>query len=249
ASDAAEGDYFGCSVTISGDYAVVGAYGDDDGAGSAYIFVRDGANWTEQAKLTADDAETGDRFGYSVFINGDYAVVGAHGDGYKTGSAYIFVRDGADWTEQAKLTADDGAVHDRFGSSVSFSGDYAVVGADRDDDGGSSSGSAYIYYLAENNIELSGDMADNPVDFGIVSAYPNPFNSAISIGFNLKSAHEVVLQALDIQGRVIAEIYQGYYQAGQHQITWNTQSFQSGLYFIRLKASNQVFTQKVMLIR
>ncbi|MDP8238922.1 MAG: T9SS type A sorting domain-containing protein [Candidatus Hatepunaea meridiana] len=100
--------------------------------------------------------------------------------------------------------------------------------------------------MGENNIEWSGDI---PVEFGIVSAYPNPFNSAIRIGFNLKSAQEVVLQALDIQGRVIADINQGYYQAGQHQVSWDAQSFQSGLYFIRLKASDQVFTQKVMLIR
>jgi phosphopantetheinyl transferase len=255
--DAAVEDHFGWSVSISGDYAVVGAHGDDDdgeASGSAYIFVCDGANWIEQAKLTADDATGGDYFGFSVSISGDYAVVGAHLDddgGDCSGSAYIFVRDGTDWTEQAKLTADDAAERDFLGWSVSISGDYTVVGAwrDDDDDDGEDSGSAYIYNLGENNIEWRGDMTDLPVDFSIVSAYPNPFNSAIRIGFNLKSAHEVALQALDVQGRVIADINQGYYQAGQHQITWDAQSIQSGLYFIRLTASGKVFTQKVMLIR
>ncbi|MCF7810794.1 T9SS type A sorting domain-containing protein [bacterium] len=92
-------------------------------------------------------------------------------------------------------------------------------------------------------------MADIPVDFGIVSAYPNPFNSAIRIGFNLKSAQEVVIHAHDTKGRVIAEINQGYYQAGQHQITWDAQTFVSGLYFVRMEASDKVFTRKVMLIR
>ncbi|MDP8238924.1 MAG: FG-GAP repeat protein [Candidatus Hatepunaea meridiana] len=83
ADDAAAFDYFGESVSISGEYAVVGARGDDDGgsaSGSAYIFVRDGADWTEQAKLTADDAAEGDGFGHSVSISGGYAVVGAKGD-------------------------------------------------------------------------------------------------------------------------------------------------------------------------
>jgi len=92
-------------------------------------------------------------------------------------------------------------------------------------------------------------MTDLPVDFGIVSAYPNPFNSAIRIGFNLKSAHEVALQALDIQGRIIANISQGYYNAGQHQIIWDAQSFQSGLYFVRLEGSGFIATRKVILIR
>ncbi|MDP8239591.1 MAG: T9SS type A sorting domain-containing protein [Candidatus Hatepunaea meridiana] len=151
ANDAAEEDYFGKSVCISGDYAVVGAWGnDDDGeeSGSAYIFVRDGDDWTQQAKLTANDAAVEDLFGYSVSISGDYAVVGAgrnDDDGNGSGSAYIFVRDGDDWTEQAKLTADDAAADDYFGDFVSIDGDYAVVGAYNNDDDGWSSGSAYIF--------------------------------------------------------------------------------------------------------
>ena len=76
--------YFGHSVSISGDYAVVGAYYDDDGdvsnSGSAYIFVRDGTSWSQQAEIVASDAAMGDRFGKSVSISGDYAVVGAYID-------------------------------------------------------------------------------------------------------------------------------------------------------------------------
>ena len=150
ASDAAAGDEFGLSVSISGDYAIIGAFGDDDdgsSSGSAYIFVRDGQSWTEQAKLTASDAAAGDGFG-SVSISGDYAVVGARLDddnGTDSGSAYIFVRDGQSWTERAKLTASDAAGNDKFGISVSISGDYAIVGAWGDDHAGFSSGSAYVY--------------------------------------------------------------------------------------------------------
>ncbi len=153
ASDAAASDYFGYSVAISGDTAVIGADGDDHAggtnAGAAYVFVRSGGVWTEQAKLTASDAAYKDRFGRSVAVSGDTAVIGArnddHAGGTHAGSAYVFVRSGAVWTEQAKLTASDAAADDWFGCSVAVSGDTAVIGARYDDHaGGTDAGSAYV---------------------------------------------------------------------------------------------------------
>jgi uncharacterized protein YkwD len=155
ASDAASGDNFGYSVSLSGDYAIVGAYSDDDAgnsSGSAYIFKRDGSEWTEQAKITASDAASGDNFGYSVSLSGDYAAVGSYLYDSGAGSTYIFKRNGSVWTEQTKLTASDAEQYDNFGYSVSISGGYAVVGAYDDDDAGSLSGSAYIYPV------LGGDL-------------------------------------------------------------------------------------------
>jgi len=96
ASDGAANDHFGRSVAISGEYVVVGAYGNDDAgsaSGSAYIFKRDGDAWTEQAKIAASDGAADDNFGISVAISGDLAVVGANGDddaGSYSGSAYIY---------------------------------------------------------------------------------------------------------------------------------------------------------------
>ncbi len=156
ASDGAAFDAFGGSVSLDGDTALVGATGDDDAgsaSGSAYAFIRDGSGvWTEQAKLTASDAETGDSFGASVALDGDTALVGAHRDddgSLDSGSAYVFTRDGAGvWTEQAKLTASDAAGFDRFGVSVALDGDTALVGAWLDDDAGSQSGSAYTFTRA-----------------------------------------------------------------------------------------------------
>ncbi|UCC23630.1 MAG: right-handed parallel beta-helix repeat-containing protein, partial [Planctomycetota bacterium] len=151
ASDGAASDFFGRSVSIDGDYCVIGAFGDDDKGnmgGSAYIFKRDGENWTQQAKLTASDGAAEDRFGLKVSISGEYCVIGAYGDddrGDYSGSAYIFKRDGTSWTEQTKLTASDGAASDYFGARVSISGEYCVIGAYGDDDKGDSSGSAYIF--------------------------------------------------------------------------------------------------------
>jgi len=150
-SDGYRSDCFGVSVAISGDYAIVGAYADDDngsGSGSAYIFQRSGSDWTEQKKLTPADGYIGDEFGCSVAISGDYAIVGAREDdnkGIDSGSAYIFQRSGSDWTEQAKLTPADGYTDDLFGTSVAISGDHAIVGAYHDDDNGDNSGSAYIF--------------------------------------------------------------------------------------------------------
>jgi|GEM_PF-2164936 len=156
AEDADGGDYFGYSVSISGDYAIVGASGNgDDGelSGSAYIFSLDDGEWIQQAKLTAEDADEGDRFGQFVSISGDYAIVGApedDDDGDDSGSAYIFVRDDGEWIQQAKLTAEDADEQDFFGLSASISGDNAIVGAYNDDDG-EQSGSAYIFFLDDGD--------------------------------------------------------------------------------------------------
>jgi hypothetical protein len=154
ASDAAANDFFGRSVAISGNTAVVGADGDDDGSsasGSAYVFTRTGSIWTEQAKLTASDAAADDSFGRSVAVSGNRAVVGAYLDddgGLASGSAYVFTRTGSIWTEQAKLVASDAAARDNFGTSVSVWGDTAVVGASSDDDADINSGSAYTFDLS-----------------------------------------------------------------------------------------------------
>jgi hypothetical protein len=151
APDAAAYDHFGHSVAVSGDTAVVGAYYDDDNgadSGSAYIFRSYGAGWGQEQKLTASDGATEDRFGFSVAVSGNVAVVGADRDddnGADSGSAYIFRYDGASWDEEQKLTASDGATEDYFGVSVAVSGDIAVVGAWYDDDNGSESGSAYVF--------------------------------------------------------------------------------------------------------
>ena len=142
ANDAAEGDRFGCEVSICDDYTIVGAYRDDDNSGSAYIFNRDGDDWSQQAKLVADDAASGSFFGISVSISRDFAIAGAHG----IGSAYIFIRNGEEWVQQTKLIADDADADDYFGSSASIINDYAIVGAYGNDDDGDNSGSAYIFF-------------------------------------------------------------------------------------------------------
>jgi len=170
ASDGSGADYFGISVSISGDTAIVGAYGGDDRgfwSGSAYIFSRHqgGAdNWGEVKKLTASDGEANAQFGYSVSISGDTAIVGAYGDddnGSGSGSAYIFFRDqgGANnWGEVKKITANDGAAEDEFGYSVSISGDTVIVGARYDFNNINRSGSAYIFSRDQGTADNWGEV-------------------------------------------------------------------------------------------
>ncbi len=151
ASDGANSDRFGYSVSIADDTVVVGAVGDEDNgadSGSAYIFARTGGVWTQQAKLVAEDGVAFDNFANSVSIDGDTVIIGVHGDddnGGRSGSAHIFTRDGGVWTSQAKIVPLDGTALDEFGYSVSINGDTAIIGAPIDDNDGNNSGSAYIF--------------------------------------------------------------------------------------------------------
>ncbi len=90
AKDRAVDNYFGISVSLSGDTAVIGAGGDDSDTGSAYVFTRSGEIWTQQAKLIAKDGTKGDDFGVTVSVSGDTVVIGADGDDSATGAAYAY---------------------------------------------------------------------------------------------------------------------------------------------------------------
>ena len=162
ASDGAANDYFGQRVDVHGDTIVVGALHDEDNgndSGSAYVFTKPANGWittSTAAKLTAFDGAAYDYFGSPVAIHGDTIVVGAYGDddkGTVSGSAYVFTKPANGWgttSTAAKLTASDGAAYDEFGLSVAVHGDTIVVGARKDGDNGSESGSAYVFTKPTN---------------------------------------------------------------------------------------------------
>jgi hypothetical protein len=177
-------------VAISGDTLVAGAPGEDSDAttvdgdgsnngaidsGAAYVFVRDGANWSQQAYLKAPNAGEDDGFGSSVAIDGDFIVVGASGEdsdateidgdgsndgAIDSGAAYVFARDGNAWSLRAYLKASNAGAGDGFGNSVAISGRTVVVGAaledsdatevdgDGSNDGAIDSGAAYVFARA-----------------------------------------------------------------------------------------------------
>ena len=178
ASNADVEDHFGWSVSISGDTLVVGAVAEDSSAaggeadngarnaGAAYVYVRTGTTWTQQAFLKASNANGFDNFGWSVSLSGDTLVVGASGEdssagggeadnsALSAGAAYVFVRTGTTWTQQAYLKASNAEEDDQFGWSVSLAGDTLVVSAPGEDssaaggeadNGALSAGAVYVF--------------------------------------------------------------------------------------------------------
>ncbi len=174
------GDQFGVSVAIDGDTVVVGAYVEDGNAtgingdqtnfsasnsGAAYVFTRSDSSWSQQAYLKASNTGVFNQFGISVAIAGDTVVVGANledsnatgvnGDqtvnsGTSTGAAYVFTRNGSNWSQQAYLKASNTGAGDHFGSSVAIAGDTVVVGANGED---------------SNTTGIDGDQMDNSANF------------------------------------------------------------------------------------
>ena len=163
ASDGAADDEFGISIAVDGDIAVVGARQDDTRNGSAYVFTKVSGVWSQVAKLTASDGAADDEFGYSVAVDGDTIVVGAHLDDgtdsggnaiTDSGSAYVFTKPALGWGDWSnldtngkaglttKLTAFGAAAGDEFGISVAVDGDTILVGAHQND---SNKGAAYIF--------------------------------------------------------------------------------------------------------
>jgi hypothetical protein len=150
AADGVGADYFGRSVALDGETALVGArraaVGDNTDQGAAYVFTRSGASWSQQQKLAAADGADSDRFGHSVALDGETALVGAYGDNSNQGAAYVFTLSGANWSQQQKLAADDGAVNEHFGRSVALNGETALVGAHLAYiNGNSNQGAAYVF--------------------------------------------------------------------------------------------------------
>jgi hypothetical protein len=158
ASDGARDDEFGNSVAVSGNTAIIGAWGKNSlylpGApttalapqGAAYVFTCSGTpcTWTQQQELTASDGARGDEFGNTVAVSGKTAIIGAPYKNSYQGAAYIFTCSGTPctWTQRQKLTAADGASGDVFGYSVAVSGNTAIIGAIGNN---SSRGAAYVF--------------------------------------------------------------------------------------------------------
>ena len=168
ASDADEGGLFGYTISLSGDVALVGAPVADcptgGSCGAAYAYAFDGEQWNEEAILTPSDLEPGDRFGFSVSLEGDRAVVSAPladcSAGENCGAAYVFSRNAAGWTEDTRLVARDFGADALFGTSVALSGDRALVGARSLDSESASSGSAYVFQEAGGRWSQEAQLAN-----------------------------------------------------------------------------------------
>lgn len=193
ATDRAASDWFGYSVSISGNYAIVGANREDhnatggqflDNAGAAYILRNNSGTWTVVQKIVASDRAADDEFGTSVAISGDYAIVGAPRKtatvGFELNSAagavYIFKNTDGTWSQLQKLMASDRESGDEYGHSVAISENYVIVGAPYEDEyvnglsPSSNKGSAYIYTKGEtvwmDEQKIVGNSVGNGDNFG-----------------------------------------------------------------------------------
>jgi len=161
ASDVTAGDYFGWSVGISNDTAIIGAYYANDRAGKAYIFRNSGGTWSQAGSpLIASDDASYSEFGYSSSIWNDTAIVGARrmysGTGY--GKAYIFKNSGGTWSEIVNFNASDAVSGDWFGASVSIFKNTTSIGAYHVD---SETGKAYVFNITETFLPVTSFTSAN----------------------------------------------------------------------------------------
>jgi hypothetical protein len=133
----AANDYFGASVAIENDLAVIGMPGANASTGSVVLFTRTGSTWSQWQSRSANDGMPGDLFGSAVALSGDSALIGAYAANAFTGAAYATTL-----TDQQRLTASDGEPQDYFGASVAISGDTAMVGAPMAD---ATTGAVYVF--------------------------------------------------------------------------------------------------------
>lgn len=161
AVDCIEQDMFGVSMAADENHLIIGAqYGESSGvsSGSAYIFGSNDGEWVSQAVLIPDDPENGDCFGIAVDIEGEFAVVGAsrkRNNGIESGAAYIFHYVAGAWIQTAKLFGDELTEETWFGSSVSISNGFAVVGASNENMG---TGAAYIFHYNGSSWQRYGKL-------------------------------------------------------------------------------------------
>eukprot|EP00002_Diphylleia_rotans_P004245 TRINITY_DN1305_c0_g3_i2.p1 TRINITY_DN1305_c0_g3~~TRINITY_DN1305_c0_g3_i2.p1 ORF type:complete len:1807 (-),score=275.30 TRINITY_DN1305_c0_g3_i2:62-5482(-) len=205
ASNKARDDSFGVSVALTNNYALIGAHNADpgniSGAGAAYVFIRTGTTWIQQATLTASNKDRDANFGYSVASTDNFALIGSYRSDYdflaNVGSAYIFRRSGAQWTEHSILMSATKASDDSFGRSVALTDNYALIGADGVDLASAYGvGAAYVYALtgdswiqqavlmASNSAELDyfGSSVALTDEFAIVGADGKDLGSIVNAG-------------------------------------------------------------------
>ncbi len=207
--DNTDSDWFGFDVAISGDTAVVGDQHSPSSSstlvGNAYIFIRAGSTWTQQAKLEADVPTSGDMFGHSVDISGDTVIIGAYQDDdlgtTNSGSAYIFTRDsdGSTWIKQDRLTASDAAFSAYFGSSVAIEGDNVIIGASGYVSESRTVGCAYIFSREEGSWSEDAKLIDNDatksVTFGVdVDISEDTVIIGDDGGFSSGPAHAIIFR-------------------------------------------------------
>jgi hypothetical protein len=232
ASDSREGGYFGASVAMSGNVAVVGS------EGSAYVFRLNGNNqWIEEQRLVASDGTVDDRFGYSVAVRDDVVLVGASRGGAR-GAAYVFrFRDGA-WHEDDILRGPvDGPR--MFGLSVAVGKDAFVVGG---------YGAAIVFDVATTTSPSANDVPEQAI-FALGQNHPNPFTTTTTIPYALAEEADVTLEVFDLLGSQVRILRTGLKSPGAGEFTFDATGLAAGVYIYRLRVGDFVETRSMAVVR
>lgn len=231
ASDAANNDFFGTSVSIAENQMVIGAYGANMEQGAAYIFERDNqGSWAEVQKLTGNASAESTQFGWSTDIQQDYILVSApHLFGLEAGEVYFYKRENSGtWLEDQVLQGNDTVGEDFYGWSIAMHQDQLIVGApweDEDANGGNTidrAGSAYIFH----DPNLLGGIADHD-GLKSISFYPNPSKNTITLNSNKAIAS---VRLYGINGALLGETQNIH---APHYIL-NIASVSNGIYFVNV---------------
>jgi hypothetical protein len=171
-SDVSFQDLFGSAVAISGETAIISAYGKTNGQGAVYVFTRTDGIWSEQQKLTASDAAIGDYFGVTLAMSGDTIAIGTTNKDDSQGAVYIFTRTNGIWAEQQKLSASDAVPRDFFGISVALTDDTLLIGAS-----GKNNLQGAVYVFTRTN----GIWSENQLLTASDAAFPDLFGYRVAI--------------------------------------------------------------------
>ena len=270
---------FGSCISLSFNTVVVGAPLHDTergkDAGAAYVFVRNGGRWRQQARLTSNDSKAADRFGTGVATTGRSAIIGApfRPEGAPgSGAAYSFVSVDGKWEEKEKITPDDAGQKINYGLWVAMSGNMVIVSSyAAPNEGGAEKGigtAAYVYNSVDDfgvfpySVKPSGL---NLTTFGKVKHtalfqnFPNPFNPETWMPYRLATDSPVTFRIYDVQGQLMRELDLGARKAADYLTResaayWDGrnqfgETVSSGVYFYTLKAGSYEATRRMLILK
>ena len=279
AEDPGKASQFGSAISLTFNTVIVGAPLHDTergrDAGAAYIFVRNGDRWKQQAKLIAKDTKEKDRFGTGVATTGRSAIIGApfRPEGAPgSGAAYSFVSVDGKWEEKEKVTPDDAGQKINYGLWVAMSGNMVIVSSyAAPNEGGVEKGvgtAAYVYNSVDDfgvfpyavePFGMSLTTLGNVKRTALLQNFPNPFNPETWMPYRLASNVPVSIQIFNVKGQLLRELNLGEQKAGSY-LTRDTsahwdgrdqvgEAVSSGVYFYTLQAGTFQTTRRMLVLK